>query len=192
MLNFLEKFNLDNKKIILLVLASLVVVYLDFSFFIKSQLNGIKDITPKIIELKSDIGAVSKDLASMQDLKAKQDKTKQSSTVKAKKIIREEDLPDLLEYISGLANKNNIKIMQIKPSKELKTKDSAAVKEAPKFSPILISLDLICVYHNLGLFLTDIENAGSLMGVEALKIESVPTNYQQERVNLVLRTYVKK
>lgn len=190
--NLLERLKLDNKKIIFIALASLIIVYIDFSLLIRAQLKGIKESSPKITKLKNDIENVSRDLARIEDLKTRQAKIKEGPAAKLKRIISEEQVPSLLEEISKIGNKNNIKIMQIKPSREPKGKEIGAVKDVLKFTPLLITLDLVCSYHNLGSFLNQIEKAEELMGVDGISIESDPTNYLTQRVNLVLRAYVKK
>ncbi len=181
----LEKLELDNKKIFLIALISIFVFYLDYAYVIKSQLKGIKDTSSKVIKLEKDMGNLSKDLVNMQDLENKAGEAPQLSSAKNKIIISEDQVASLLESISAIGNKNNIKIMQIKPVKESKTKDSAA-------NSVLISLDLVGGYHNIGSFISQIENARELMGVEGIKVESDSVNYLQQRINLMLRAYVKK
>lgn len=192
-LSLLEQLKLDSKKIALIALVSLAVLYIDFSLVIKSQINSIRDSRPKIAKLKSDMDKLTRDLTNMQDLKTRPVKIKEGAVVKAKRVVSEEQVASLLEKISQVGNKNNIKIMQIKPNREPPgKKEAAAVKEAVKFAPLFINLDLVCSYHNLGSFLNQIEQAEELMTVDGIKIESDPTNYLQQRVNLVLRAYVKK
>ena len=55
---------------------------------------------------------------------------------------------------------------------------------------VLISLDLVGNYHNLGAFVNEIENARELMAVEGMKMEPDSMNYLQQKVNLILRAYV--
>jgi hypothetical protein len=60
------------------------------------------------------------------------------------------------------------------------------------FIPLAINLDLLCDYHHLGKFINDLENAEILFGVEGIRITSQEGNYFQQKVNLILKTYVKK
>jgi len=186
--NLLEKLQdleLDNKKIILIALISAMLFYLDFSFVLKSQLQGIKDIGPSISKLESDINSLSKDMAGISDLKNKEVGAKENISQQGRIIISEGYIATLLQNISDIANKNSIKIMQMKPGKELKAKEGS-------LNTLSLSLDLVCGYHDLGSFINDIEDANELMAIEGIKIESDPMNYMQQRVNLTIRTYVKK
>jgi len=173
---------LDNKKIILAGLIAVIVLYFDFSFIVSPQIQGIKKIGSKIIKLKTDINNLSGMAPSLKTIQAK---AQESAVGKNKIIIPESQVALLLQKISDMANKDNVKIMQIKPGKESKAKDSG-------LSTLSINLDLVSSYHNLGLFVNDIENASELMAIEGMRIESDPVNYLQQRVNLAVKTYVKK
>ena len=177
-----QRLELDNKKIILVGLIAVIVLYLDFSFIISPQIQGIKRTGSKIAKLKQDINNLS---SMAPGLKTAQAKAQESAVGKDKIIISENQVAPLLQKISDMANKDNVKIMQIKPGKESKAKDSS-------LATLLINLDLVCGYHNLGLFINDIENGLELMAIEGVRIESDPVNYLQQRVNLTVKTYVKK
>ena len=185
-LNKLNKIEWDNKKVLVVILICLIIIYIDFSFLIKSQRQAITSVGEKTIKLKQDIDALTKDLATMQ-----QAQTKQEVALKVKKIISEEQMPMLFQEISNIANKNNIKIMEMIPSKESKAKEEKALV-APKTPLAFITLDLFGGYHNLGRFINDLENAEILMAVENLKIVPQQNDYFKHGITLILKTYVKK
>lgn len=197
MLDVLKKIKLDKKKILLIIAASLVVVYLDFAFLVKSQFRSLRGIRSKITKLKKELGNLNKDLDIMRDLEQKQTDIKQETISKVKQIITEEQLPLLIQDISRIANEHSVKIMQIKPVKDLKApggKASNIIKpDIGKLTSILITLDLTCGYHNLGSFINDLDNSEQFIAmIEELKIISDPADYLQQRVNLTLKVYVKK
>lgn len=184
LLNKLESIDLDKKKIILVGVIFLLVIYIDFTYLLKLQLKGIKTLNPKIIKLKKDINNLTKDSAIIQDLKGKSLKgTTGGGTLKVKKIISPDQLPQLLQDISDVANANQVKLInltKISPSKDAKSDEER------------ISLDLTCDYHHFGAFINALENAGKFMSMEEIKITSDPANYFQQNVKLVLKIYVKK
>lgn len=182
---------LDTKKIFLIALIALFILYMDFSFIFKPQIRGIGIIGPKIIKLDKDISVLNKDLAALQDLqRSGLEVKKQEESSKSKKIIYEEKMPSLLQDLSDMANNNSIKIMQIKPSKDTKLKEE--VIAGVKILPIIITLELSCGYHSLGAFINALENSAQYMAVQEMKITSDPNDYLYQKVNLVLKTYVKK
>ncbi len=191
MINLLNKIKLDNRKILLLIIASVVLIYLDFTFIAKLQLNSLKNSKPKITKLRRDLDILNKDLRRMQDLKNKQAEMSKTILAKAKKLISEEQVSALLRDISDIANKNSVKIEQIKPSKESQVKSD---KNAPlaKFTLLSINLELSCDYHHLGKFINDLENADTYMAVQRLNITPKQSNYINQKATLELRVYVKK
>lgn len=182
-----DKFKLDNKKILLIVLAAIVIAYIDFVSLIKVQLEGIKVVSPKIARLKEDINSFNRELAASKQIKQE----KQEGVLKAKVIISDQQIPSLLQEISRLANKNQVKILQIRPSKELKAKDDKAVPAA-EAAPVSIILDVICGYHNFGLFLNELENSKYFIAAEEMKMIPQSEDYFMQKVSLTLKTYVKK
>ena len=181
MINLLGKLELDKKKVGLIILICVIIIYVDFAFLIKLQLRNTTAVGAKIIKLKNDIEVLNKDLVTMQ-----QSSKKQEVAIKLKKIISEEQIPSLFQSISNIANRNNVKIMEIKPSKGAKSSVSGG------FTPMLVTLDLSCGYHGLGKFINDLENAEVFIEVENLKILPQSQDYFKHGVNLVLKTYVGK
>lgn len=178
--------SLDKQKIILIILVCAVIIYIDFAFILQAQFKGVKSVGGKILKLNKDIVALSQDLAVMQKTQATQ--AGKSSAQKAKTIISEHDLSSLLENISSIANKVNVRIMQIKPSRDLKDSDSKSGNAVP----VLITMELLSGYHNLGKFINDIENSDVLISIDELKILANAKDPLLQNVNLTLRTYVQK
>jgi len=191
MTNFLNKIQLDNQKILFIGIACVVLIYFDFAFIAKLQLDSLKNTKPKITKLKKDLDVLSKDLRRMQDLKNKQAEVSKVLLAKAKKIISEEQISALLRDISDIANKNSVKIEQIKPSKETQVKSDKNVPP-PKFTSLSINLELSCDYHNLGKFINILENADTYIAVQKLNITPKQANYITQKATLELRVYVKK
>lgn len=191
----------DNKKIILLILCITAILYIDYSFIMKPQIDNLKLLKPKITELKKDIDDLNKDLANLSKFKKEQSNNTGAKNIK---VVSENELSLLLEDISNIANKNNVRIMQISPSKVKDAKEGKNIKEAKNaketkketkalnFTTLNISLDLSSSYHNLGKFINDLENGDKFLAVDAMGIAPVKDNYLRHKISLVLKTYVKK
>ncbi|MDD5431372.1 MAG: type 4a pilus biogenesis protein PilO [Candidatus Omnitrophica bacterium] len=198
MINFFDKFNLDNKKILLIFIAFIVVSYLDYSFILSKQMDSISVIEPKIKKLKKDLSSLDNDLLKMEELKKKQAEVAQKGLSKSKRLVSEDQVSSLFKDISDIANKNDIKVGQMKPGKDVpvatapKTNKPGAPVATSKLSTFTIDLELLCAYHNLGAFINDLENSDVLIMVQSLKIMPEGENYMRQKVNLQLKTYVKK
>ena len=190
LLNKLNELKVDNKKIFIIAFVGVLILYIDFAFIMKLQLQGIRTLTPKIIKLKKDSDNLAKDLSWMQDLERKADKDKaQIGALKPKEIISEDKILLLLQEVSDLANVNKVKIMQINTSKDAKVQEEVIAGE--RLLHVIITLYLICGYHSLGSFINALENAGQYIDVQDIKIIRDPHDYLLQNVNLVLKTYAK-
>ena len=189
----LSKLIQDNKKMALGILAALIIIYLDYSFIVTRQMQGNKKTGLEITKLQKDLDKLQKDLGKMQELKNKQAQVNTEFS-RAKRIVSEEQSALLLQSISDIANKNNVKIMQMKPFKgpQSKTQPQAQAKTlaTEKFTPFYVGLDLYCDYHRLGKLINDLENSQFFMGVQELKIAAQASDVLQQKVNLLLKTYV--
>ncbi len=200
--NPFKKIPLDNKTIGLLILVAIIVVYVDWSFILQTQFRETGGLNTKIKSKKTDLERLRKDLADMDDLKRKAESASAGSSFKAKEIVSAQDLPLLLKEIADLANKNQVKLMQIKPAWEFKdTKPANTSKDAKSSNNLskdhglimgLISLDIFCDYHHLGGFINDLENYRTFLAVEEIKITSSANNFLKQDVKLILKTNVKK
>ncbi len=201
MKNLLEKFQVakifedlksDKKKLIFVVLAGAIFLFVDFRFLLNGQISILKRTSPEITRLKADLDKLSLDYARMQDLKNKKpDPVK--VTLKVKRIISLEEIASFLQEVSDLAAKNDCKITKMQALKEAPgSKSDKLARDEVKATPLLISLEMFSAYHNLGKFLSDLEKAQTFVGVQNLKIVSQTTDYLKQKVSLDLKTYVKK
>jgi Tfp pilus assembly protein PilO len=182
---------LDRNKIILIITACLFLVYLDFSLLIKAQIRGAGALRPKIIKLKTDISDLAKGLAVIKEFtQGGSSPAVGQELARAKKIIREEELPLLLQEITDIANKTGAKIIQIKPIKDPKAKEETVA--AVRVMPVMIKLDLYCGYHSLGSFVNEIENSKKFMLIQEIKILASSENYLYQDSSVTVKTYVKK
>jgi Tfp pilus assembly protein PilO len=185
LLNYLDVLQMDKKKSIIVLIAVCVIIYLDFAFVIKAQLKAVAGAGGKISNLKKDIELIKKDLTFLQ-----QDTQKNKGPAKLLKIYSQSEIPLLLQEISVIANDENIKVMEINPSKDTRVKDKSS--KVQDFVSLTIKLDLTGGYHNLGSFLNQLENGVQPIFAEEIKIWRNPQDYLKQRVSLILKTYVKK
>jgi len=183
---------MNNKKIILIVLVFLVVCYFDYTFILQAQFKSAEEVGEKIINTQKNIDKLNKELSNLEEQKRKMAGTSKEAILKAKKIIADEEIPLLLNEISDIANNNQIKIMQLKPAKEVKDLKHSNTPKAEAFGLRLITLELICDYHNFGKFLNILENNQVFLAVEELKISPIAGNYFSQNVRTVLKTYVRE
>ncbi len=182
---YINKIQLDKKKLILIGLICVIVIYIDYSFILKPQVSGIASAKNKIKKITADLDAFNKEASGIAVLK---DGEGRGSSAK-KELIAQDQLPQLLEEISLSANKNNVRIMQITPIKDVKQSSSTASASS---NAVTIKLELITGYHDLASFINELENSTKFLMLDGLKIKREPSAVSKETVSLELKTYVKK
>lgn len=184
----LNTIQLDKQKKILIVIFVILIVYADPNYILKAQMAGLKSLNPKITRLERDIKNLNRDLENMRTSKRRPILEVAKTVSRSSKIITESQISGLLQDLSSAANKFDVKIIQIRPSRDT----AKSVIPGDKFTPILVTLDLICDYHSLGKFINNLENSLVFMGVSELKISTQVPDYIKQKVTLVIRTYVSK
>lgn len=178
---------LDNKKIILIVLGIALIFYLDYNFVIKKQYDNIKTLQPRITKLLGDIDGLKRDLSEIETVKSNPDKFYALN----KQVISETQLHQLiLSDLGDIAVNNNVKIIQTvrfneEKKADAKTKTAKTTQAAPQvlpFAPLFIDLDVICGYHDLGLFINDLENANKYISVQSIEIFRDGSKYLKRRL----------
>lgn len=191
-LKILDQFNLDHKKIIMIALVSAVIFYADFNFIFRLQLKGLGKSGAEAARLKKDLDNLKTGFKKMQDLRSREGITPAVREAGIKRIVSEDQFPALLQEISGLANKHEVKIIQLKPSREIQGANGDKRKPAGKLEALFVTLDLTCGYHNLGGFINGLENLPAFVKVREIRIEPQEKDYLHQRAKVVLITYVKK
>jgi len=185
----LANMQLNKQKKILIVVFFLLITYVDLSYILKAQRAGLRSLGPKITKLNTDLANLNRGLENMRLAKTAPGLAKPKKVVSSSKILRENQISELLQEISSAANKFDVVITQIRPSRPVQ-KDKKALPD--KFSPMLINLDLVSDYHNLGRFIQSLESSAVFMGVQEMKISTQLPDYMKQKVTLVLKTYVTK
>lgn len=191
MIDVIQRIQLDKKKIIVAAIISAFILYIDLSFILKPQFKRLKVISPKIAQLKKDIKKLNNDLDTLVVTGKGKQQTDEGAVKTVEKIIKEEKITKVLEDIAKIANKHQVKIMQMQPLRPSLAKPASAIPTT-KFSPLFITLNISCGYHQLGKFINDVENATVFMEVYELQIRQDSINYLNQQIKLTLKTYVRK
>jgi Tfp pilus assembly protein PilO len=182
----------DKKKLLLAGILVFILFYFDLTVILKMQIGSVRTMGSKITKLKNDLTTFENDLKRMQEVKSKNTHSSGNEAKKIKKVISEDQVPALLEKISNLANQNNVLVAQIKPSRDTSKvkQDKNALSE--KLGAFLIDMNISASYHNLGRFVSGLENDEVLMGLQSIKINAKQQDYLRQNINLLIRAYVKK
>jgi Tfp pilus assembly protein PilO len=128
----------------------------------KSDIHAqrVDDYRRQIVQLKKDYGAVEIS------------------------VVRDGEVPAVLEKISSLANKHQIKIDNVLPRHELK--EPVLEDGKTKYFPLEVAISARGGYHNAGRFLNDIEQLDIFLKVRALSILPHETDSRNHHLTFLL------
>lgn len=204
---FISGKGLDKSKqqtIALAVIFGIFVLYIYFQFFLKSSLVKLTELSAEIGRQKANLaksealmGKKSEMEKTLFDLEAKMEKYKISLPVRS-------DIPAIFQEISRIASESKIKILRMEPVKESKENTPTAImpsmpgmpqQQQPRigstiYTEVPIKIEASGNYHDLGMFINNLENASNFMKVNELEIDASSENIYRHRINLIIVAYV--
>lgn len=162
----------------------LFVVYVYFIFI--PQLTKDVVAVGKTITLRREMREAKYLIGQTDILRKKVGDYKDKIELYEQKLPAQQEIPSLLENLSKMARNANISIIGITPVvlKMQKEQKSAVYKEIP----ILITAK--SGYHELGRFLSNLENGDRFMKVVDISIKANSTTPKKHDVELMVYTYV--
>jgi Tfp pilus assembly protein PilO len=183
MANFSNKLDPEKQRVVLIGLVCVFILYLEIGVVFRMQQGFIKSIEPKSAQLKKDIDTLNKDLTQMQAMKQKDPR----SVLKIKTLVGEESLSLLWQGISEMADRNSVKILEMRPLKGKETSIASV-----KCTDYTVTLHVSGGYHALGAFVNALENAERFIAVQDLKINADSADYFHQEADLTLKVYARK
>ena len=111
----------------------------------------------------------------------------------------EEELPAVIELVSNMASQAQVKIQTIFPQrpqsgegnggKKDKDKKEVALKSPVVYKDVLIQIEALAGFHQLGTFLSLVEQGDKPMQITSLRITQDPKEMRRLRVKLLLQAF---
>ncbi|MDD5428100.1 MAG: type 4a pilus biogenesis protein PilO [Candidatus Omnitrophica bacterium] len=179
--------DLSNKKnaMALGVGAGAVVLYAYLNFLLFPQVSRVARAFGKAGKLAAELKNTERDVSGIGGLKKQvavyRDKIDSYESI----LPAEQEIPKLLEGLSEMAKKANVKIVAITP---IQTKQEPQANQAYQEMPILINAR--SGYHELGRFLNSLENTDRFMKVVDISIKENKATPKKHDVEILVLTYM--
>ena len=160
----------QSKELVLFVIFSIIIVIVDFSFILKMQWHSLLGLKPQLVEARKKIKEFSGDVYRADTFKRRLGELEASVAAKNKGIIEEESIPAIMNEISKMADAANLKIMQIRPQKEVRSPEKFTVAKVKEYYILPIYIIAQGPYHSLGKFLNQLESSQYFIKVVSLDI----------------------
>lgn len=186
-MDFPMNFKMNRTQMIAAIaIGSIVIAVLYFQFLLLPQVTRVFHAVASSNSISSELNKSKSEISRMGEFSKKIDSYKDKVNSYEKMLPAEQEIPALLENLSTMAKSSNIKIVGITPveTAEGKTQKAGVYQEIP----ILISAK--SGYHELGSFLSHLENSDRFMKVGNISIKSNNATPKKHDIDLLVLTYV--
>ncbi len=176
----------DPKKLIIAISAVVGIALLLYTLFVlKPQIVNIAETRGKLGKINADLKSARADIANMGTMKSAVEAYNKKMSDYDKALPSEDKIPALLESLSEMANSADMRIAGIVP---------VAAKEVPGavrvYREIPINITGKAGYHEVGRFITSIENSDRFMKVTDIQIKGDKASPRMHNVDLTVVAYV--
>jgi Tfp pilus assembly protein PilO len=185
----IKSIDIKDKKTQIMILAGLlavlgVVIYL--SFILKPQVFRVMEAVSGAGSISADLREAEKNIADIPVFKKSMEANEEKVGRYEKMLPAEQEIPSILENLSSIAKSSNIKIVGIIPVdvKDDKSKNPQVYQEIP------ILINAKSGYHELGKFLSSIENSDRFMKVADIQIRANAQSPKKHDVEILVLTYI--
>ena len=181
--NYLNTRNPREKK---MVVAAAVMLFmtLDYFLLISPLADAFMKTGPKLAAMKRDLQGLREDKRNQGLIEENWERTKIKIAETEKSFVASNELPALLENLSQLAQDTHVRIVSLKPNES----SAKAAKSKPYFS-IPIEINASAGTHELGKFLSKLENGPIFFRIVDIKIAANPSDTKRHFIQLNLETY---
>ena len=194
----MKKFSPREQKTLALVIGlGLVTLWMYFSFIVSPLIREIGDLGRQVRDAREQLKVVRVSTANETTLRDQQRQLQEGVGSMQQLLPSEEELPAVIESLSDLAGQSQVKIQTIFPQRPgsdggRKDKDKGPVGEPKQpeiYKEVMIQIDALAGFHQLGSFLSQVEQAEKPMRVAGLRITQDPKETKRQRVKLLLQSY---
>jgi Tfp pilus assembly protein PilO len=180
------------KKIILMVVGAVTVLYIDFVCILKPQARNLGKSSYELRQVRVSLKQYKNGSSGIRALEDSLDSMKARYANSENKIFSESEVTALLDDISKKALASGLKIMQMRPQGVSADWEKEIINSAGlRLLPLSLRLELSSAYHQLGRFISALEN-NPLISVTELRLRPESAEFSKQKVELTLKIYASK
>ncbi|MBN2453279.1 MAG: type 4a pilus biogenesis protein PilO [Candidatus Omnitrophica bacterium] len=176
----------NQKQMMILIVVSVSVMLLLYAGFVLKPLAvNIAALNGKLADVSAKLKAAESVIARMDSMKAAVEAYQEKVDMYEKTLPSEGGVPSLLEGLSKMANDARMRIVGIVP-----VESKGANREGRVYQEIPIMISAKSGYHELGLFMSSLENSDRLMKIADILIRSNRATVRKHDIELLVVTYL--
>jgi type IV pilus assembly protein PilO len=184
------KIKIENNPYLVIGGIVFFILLMDYFILLHPQLRMMGAVNKQTGTFSRNLKTARRDIASLEQFRKRLDTLQEKIALAGERIAREEEMPVVLENISQTAKQSNLKITQLKPSRE--EEKVVAITPTGVIYELPVMVEARCGYHQLGNFINQLENGKTLVSVSGLQILPSLGDSTHHNVKLVLSTYILK
>jgi len=186
----ISSIDLKDKKTQVMILAGLLCVLaliIYVSYILAPQVERVFGAVGKVSKVGSDLKIAQDNIANIGKFKNNLAAYEEKVDRYEKMLPAQQEIPALLESLSDIAKNSNVKIVGIMP---IVGKGDKAKTRSQIYKEIPILINAKSGYHELGKFLSNMENADRFMKVSDIQIKSNVSSPKKHDVEILVLTYI--
>lgn len=180
--------NNQTQQILVIGMIFLIAFVLYLYFIFVPQIVRVPTLFGKVNKITVELKSAKSTGTEMEGLKKRLVEYNEKVEWYEKKLPVEREIPNLLENLSDMAKGSNIKITSIMPAPAVL--ENNAQRQSKMYQEIPIRITARSGYHELGRFLSNLENSDRFMKVANIGIKSNKTSPKQHDIELTVCTYI--
>ena len=178
---------------------SLVILWVYVAAIVRPLMREVSRLTQQVREAREQLKLLEASTANENALREQHRQLEETVLALRKLLPGEEELPAVIELVSDMASHSQVKIQTIFPQRPVgegagdkKDKDTgrdAGPKPPVVYKNVLIQIDALAGFHQLGTFLSLIEQGDKPMQIANLRLSQDPKETRRLRIKLLLQSY---
>ena len=183
----------EQRTLALIVVLLLIIAWVQVTLIIGPLLQVARRSQEQVRAAREQLRVL--ELGTMNEAALREQHRQLQDTVASLRSLlpAEEEVPRVIELLSDLAGRSQVKIQTIFPQRpaEGSTASAAQAAAAPPvyYKDVLIQVDGLAGYHQLGTFLSLVETGDKPMQVSTLEISPEIRESKRFRIKLVIEAY---
>ena len=175
----------------------LVILWVYLAAIVRPLLREIGQLSQQAREARDQIKLLQMSTANEEALRSQYQQVEQTVMALRKLLPSETELPAVIELVSDMASQSQVKIQTIFPQRPVgneadakKDKGPAAAREQPAvYKDVIIQIDALAGFHQLGQFLSLVEQGEKPMQIASLRLIQEPRETKRLQIKLLLQSY---
>lgn len=177
------------KTIALVSMLAVTGIYVYVQYYFVPTSQKLSNLQAQLRQSRDKLKSLEAITANEALLQAQYKQVEQAVALLRKSLPGESELPAVMEVLSNLASKSNVKIQTIFPERSSIAVNKALSLDPSVYKEVPIQIDAIAGFHQLATFLNQVETGDKPMQMVSMRISSNPKDPRKHQINLLLKAY---